>query len=67
MTTIKTKIKGMHCRSCEMLIEETLMDAGVDKSTINHKEGTAIIEFDENKLSTMDIKKIIQSEGYEVE
>ena len=57
-------IKGMHCKSCEMLISDALEDAGVISSKIDHQTGLAEIEFDKSKLSLDNIKKIIKKEGY---
>lgn len=59
------KIKGMHCKSCEMLIGDELDDLGV-KNKIDHEKGTAEIEFDENKVSLDKVKKVIEGEGYKV-
>lgn len=60
-------IKGMHCHSCEFLIGEALEDIGV-KSSINSKKGTAIVQFDDSKISLDQIKKAISDEGdYTVE
>ena len=44
------KIKGMHCKSCEMLIKSELEDIGV-KAEIEYSSGKAIVEFDESKTS----------------
>lgn len=67
MKTIELKIKGMHCPSCKMVINDILDDLGVEKSTVDSKKGTAIIDFDENKITQDQIKKDIEQEGYEVE
>jgi len=69
MKTTKTtiKIKGMHCPSCEMLIKDILEDEeGVIKADLSHKNGTAIIEFEDQKISIDKIKDIIKKENYEV-
>lgn len=60
---INLKIKGMHCKSCETLISDALADAGV-KSRVDSKKGTAVVEFDESKISLEKIKSIIAKEGY---
>jgi copper chaperone len=66
MKKITLKVKGMHCKSCSMLIEDALEDLGV-KSKVDSDKGTAIVEFDENKVSEEAIKKAIKAEGYKVE
>lgn len=66
MKKIQLKIKGMHCTSCEELIKDALEEVGA-KGEVNSKKGTAIIEFDEKKLTEEKIKQIIKKEGYTVE
>jgi copper chaperone len=63
---INLKIKGMHCKSCKMLIEDALEDLGV-KSNVDNEKGTATIEFDESKITEEKIKDAIKKEGYQVE
>lgn len=60
------KIKGMHCNSCSGLIESELRDK-VNKISVSYKDEKAEIDFDENKISRNEIKKIIENLGYEVE
>tara|TARA_Y100000310_G_C20571710_1_gene758393 strand:- start:934 stop:1134 length:201 start_codon:yes stop_codon:yes gene_type:complete len=66
MKKINLKIKGMHCKSCEMLIADALEDVGV-KGKVDSEKGTAEIEFDENKVTLDQVKKTIVDEGYVVE
>jgi copper chaperone CopZ len=60
------KIKGMHCKSCAVLIKDELDDLGVE-SIIDSVTGMAKIKFDKNKISSDKIKKVIIKEGYGVE
>ena len=62
---LKLNIKGMHCRSCEVLISDVLEDLGVKKSNIT-EEGEATIAFDGSKVSVKQIKKAIIDEGYQI-
>jgi len=58
MNKIKVNIKGMHCRSCEILIEDELMKInGVKKVDVNEKNGVAEIHYKGN----LDHKKIGQA------
>ncbi|MFA5776359.1 MAG: sulfite exporter TauE/SafE family protein [Patescibacteria group bacterium] len=54
MSRLKNKlipIKGMHCRSCEILIEEELLKVkGVKKVNVSEKNGTAEIFYEEEVL-----------------
>jgi copper chaperone CopZ len=64
--TIQTK--GMHCRSCEMLIADSLCDEkGVKSAKANHKDGRVVVEFDEKLTTPEKLKAIIAKEGYEVQ
>ena len=62
---ITLTIKGMHCKSCEMLIADALKEIGV-ASKIDHKTGKAEITYDENKTSLELIKATIKKEGYTI-
>jgi sulfite exporter TauE/SafE/copper chaperone CopZ len=45
---ITLDIKGMHCRSCEILLEDNIGEVGgVKKVRTNYKKGIAEIEYDE--------------------
>jgi copper chaperone len=57
------KVKGMHCKSCEMLITDALDDIGV-QAKVNVKTGDVIVDYDESKTSLADIKKVLKEEGY---
>jgi len=60
------KIKGMHCKSCEVLITEFLDEVGV-KASVDYKKGEVIVTFDENKIKLDKIKEIIKENGYSSE
>jgi len=59
-------IKGMHCKSCEMLIADALQEEGITVADISHKTGKATVSFDAGKTSQERIKDIIKKEGYSV-
>lgn len=66
MRTETLKVEGMHCRSCEMILEETLDDLGVNDSKISHEKGEVKVTFDESLTTLEQIRKAIEKEGYEV-
>lgn len=66
MKRLELKVKGMHCSSCEMLLKDSLEDAGAKALEISHKKGMAVVEYDEGKLDEPAIKSIIRKEGYKV-
>ena len=63
---INLTIKGMHCKSCETLIKDELIESGAKECKIDYKSGKARIIFDESSLNLDSIKSIIKKEGYDV-
>jgi copper chaperone CopZ len=60
-------VNGMHCKSCEMLIKDVLMETeGVKKAEPYFAKGSVELEFDEKMVDAAKIKKIIKEQGYEV-
>ncbi|MFA6446819.1 MAG: sulfite exporter TauE/SafE family protein [Patescibacteria group bacterium] len=60
-------IKGMHCKSCEILIEEKLKEVeGVSKVEVDHKQAKAEVHFRDNKPDEKMIEEAIASAGYQV-
>lgn len=69
MSRIKLVVKGMHCKSCKMLIEDELEEIGATeiKITVDEasKQGSVECETDKTKD---EIIKLIESQGeYSVE
>ena len=61
------KVKGMHCKSCDMLVEDSLSELkGVNHSKSNHETGLVEVVYDENEVSLDQIKKSIVEEGFEI-
>lgn len=61
------QIKGLHCRSCEILLEDVLTQvAGVEKVKVNWRAGTAEIFYAGQAPSEKEIIKVIREAGYEV-
>lgn len=64
MSNKKIHIKGMHCRSCEILIEEELKKIkGVTNVSVSHKDGIADISF-VDKLNYVDVNCAVENAGY---
>lgn len=58
------QIKGMHCRSCEILIEDELKKVtGVKKVSVSHKTGVAKVVCD-CELDEEEVRSAIESAGY---
>jgi len=59
-------IKGMHCRSCEMLITDSVMEIdGVSKIKVDHAKGFGEVEFDPRKTDIKKIMSVVKEQGYE--
>lgn len=68
MTKKTINLSGLHCQSCQTLIEEELkMQAGIKQAAVDYGRQTAEVEFDENIISEKKIKEIIYKLGYGVE
>lgn len=62
------KIKGMHCNSCERLIEDGLGELkGIDSVQANYSRSICNIDFDDGMISGERIKEKIKELGYEVD
>jgi len=59
------KIKGMHCASCAINIEEYLKDKdGIVSANVNYASEKAAVEFDPSKTNLDQIKQFISDTGY---
>jgi sulfite exporter TauE/SafE/copper chaperone CopZ len=56
-------INGMHCNSCANTIERALKDK-VESISVSYVKSTAQIEYNPQKITEEEIKKIIEKEGY---
>ena len=61
----KIQVKGMHCKSCEMLVTEALMENGAKSAKASFKDGFVEIEHDDKVLPVSKAKELIRKEGYE--
>lgn len=68
MKKINLKINWMSCSSCARLNETSLSSLNWIKNVlVNYASSKATIEFDENKTSLNEIKKIIEKNGFSVD
>ncbi|MBI5614549.1 sulfite exporter TauE/SafE family protein [Candidatus Gottesmanbacteria bacterium] len=66
MNTQKVYIKGMHCRSCEILIEDELKKIhGVNSVSVNHQTGVADVDC-ECELDDQEVASAVESAGYSI-
>jgi len=65
MKKVTYHISGMHCRSCEVLLEERISKVpGVRRVTVHHLKGTAEIEFSDAPVQDELIEKAVRDAGY---
>ena len=63
---VKLKIHGMHCASCEVLLERKFRQvSGIEKVQINHVNGEANLVCSQ-KLDFGRLNDLVKDEGYEV-
>lgn len=61
----KIHIQGMHCRSCEVLLEEDLGKiSGVTKVRANFQRGEAVVEYKTEPPAESEIRSVIERAGY---
>lgn len=57
----------MHCRSCEILIEDKLTAIPhVERTVVNYKKGTAEIHYESKKPNMHDVEQAVKEAGYTV-
>ncbi|MFN7991830.1 MAG: heavy metal-associated domain-containing protein [Candidatus Micrarchaeia archaeon] len=60
------KVSGMHCRSCEMLLTDSISEIkGVRQVTADFKKNSVTVSVDDESLLGS-VKKAIEKEGYKV-
>ena len=63
---IKLKVHGMHCASCEVLVERKFKKvAGVEKVNVNHSNGHAEILYSK-ELNLNELNNLVKQDGYHV-
>ena len=67
MITEKLTVKGMHCKSCVMLVEEAVEEIkGVENVKANFEANTVEVTYDGTNTTLEEIKQAIKDEGYKV-
>ena len=67
MSQLKLNVEGMHCKSCVMLVQDSLSEIGAEnvKIELDEKTKKAAVSCDYDR-DKMDIINIIKKEGYRV-
>lgn len=66
MNKTEIKIKGMHCRSCELLIEEKLKEIPeVSNVQVSYKKKNAFV-YSKHQIANKDLTKAVEEAGYTI-
>ena len=67
-TTTDFKVTGMYCGACQTKIQQALKKTdGVKTATVDLDKGSASVTYDDAKVKSDQIVKIIEKEGYKAE
>lgn len=67
MPKLTVPIRGMQCRSCEIILEENFKKIiGIDRAEVNHKTGIAGLFYIGSQPTEEDIKRAVTNAGYKV-
>ena len=67
MRKLTVQIRGMHCKSCEILIEKNVGGiSGVHSVYANYRLGIAEIRYKGHDPATEDISSAVREAGYEL-
>jgi copper ion binding protein len=67
MTKKTFNVKGMHCKSCEMILKDSISEIdGVKSVDASAVKNSVTVDYDEKKVKDAMIKKAIVTEGYQV-
>ena len=67
MNKTTVPITGMHCRSCELLIEDELKTvSGVKKAQVSWKRACADIYYEGEGVNNHEVRQVIEKAGYKI-
>lgn len=67
MSKLNLSIAGMHCKSCELLIEGNLKKiSGIKKVDVNYKTGKADVYYEGQTPKVEDLAKAVEEAGYKI-
>jgi copper chaperone CopZ len=63
--TTTIHVEGMHCGNCSASVTKALKaTAGVETVDVSYEKGTAVIQYDDQKVSEAKLREVINSTGY---
>jgi len=65
--TTTIHVKGMHCKMCSASVTKALKAVdGVQKVDVSFEKGTAIVDYDDQKVTEERLREVINSTGFQV-
>ena len=65
MTEKTFRVEGMSCGHCKAAVEHELNDlSGVERSNADFERGTVEVAYDEERITTEDIRSAVEEAGY---
>ncbi|MDT5061030.1 MAG: copper chaperone [Acidobacteriota bacterium] len=65
--TAKIHVEGMHCKMCSASVAKALKATdGVEKVEVSDKEGIAVIQYDDQKVTEAKLREVINGTGFKV-
>ena len=66
--TTTFKVTGMYCNACETKIQQALKKTdGVKSATVSLDKGSATVTYDDAKVKSDQLVRVIEKEGYKAE
>ena len=67
LSELKFDVRGMSCTNCENTISKSVKELpGIAEIKASYTDSFALVKFDKTKTNAEEIKKAIESKGYEV-
>jgi copper chaperone CopZ len=67
LSELKFDVRGMSCTDCENTISKSVKELpGIAEIKASYTDSFALVKFDKTKTNAEEIKKAIESKGYEV-
>ncbi|HKE56696.1 MAG TPA: heavy-metal-associated domain-containing protein [Pyrinomonadaceae bacterium] len=65
--TTTIHVKGMHCKMCSASVTKALKAVdGVQNVDVSWEKGTAIVDYDDQKVTEERLREVVNSTGFQV-
>ena len=63
--TVKLLVKGMTCGGCATAVANALKSTeGVEQARVSYKAGTAVVKYDDEKVTVLKLREVINNTGF---